>query len=669
MSNASAIDGQRTGGGLMSWLGQAFAGDDAANAAKTEPAVTRSEVAQWLAESIATDLRDAMRTLGRPGIVVVRCHFQDFQDDLRMGLESLLAEGAPCDVLSAWPTDSDLAGVAARETIDALNAGRARIFVLPHERTLTGLLPHVDAALTLPRFNAVGLGEACRRFYALAVAPTVPCEHWVGLVSPSDLLISSEVAGDPIPAIRDATLRRLREHDCSDATPLEALFGMSEVRSWAEALIEDIRDAMDPQIRCRWSDIERAVVLAGPRGVGKTSLSRAIARAAGLPWTKVSARSWMRALDAERFQSPAERRTSTVVMEADFDRARQLAPAILFIEDLGSLSPELAPQLGLLIAEKDGAEPVLVIGSAIDDAIPDDTVLRIANFEQTVYLPLPSAKVLAGALQTRLGEVSHTLTEPQTRQVARLALGGTAADLDLYIRRAQKLARRAGGRPVEFDDLAAAILETPAVAARPKISEAEVSVTAHHEAGHAVMQFLENGGGRDIQFLTVVPRRIGAGMALGFLLWAQEEERFSTSHTHVRAMIRCLLGGRAAEQLLLGRAHMTSGSGGSPSSDLAKATDVAMRLIGRCGMGDSGALLYRPNSVNDDPVLARQVDTLLRKQYRLTIGRLRIHWTLVTTLAERLIADLELSGDEVRAILNDAKASAQGAKSIQCCSS
>lgn len=660
MCNASATDGPQAGGGLMSWLGQVFVGHEPAGAEKPEPAVTRSEVAQWLAESIATDLRDAMRKLGRPGIVVVRCHFQDFQDDLRIGLESLLAEGAPCDVISAWPADADLASAAARETINALNAGRARIFVLPHERVLTGLLPHIDAVLTLPRFNPSGLSEACRRFYALADAPLVPCDLWVGLVSPSDLLISSEVAGDPIPAIRDATLRRLREHDCSDATPLEALCGMSEVRSWAESLIEDIRDAMDPQIRCRWSDIERAVVLAGPRGVGKTSLSRAIARAAGLPWVKVSARSWMRAMDLERFQSAAERRASTVVMEADFDRARQLAPAILFIEDLGSLSPELAPQLGLLIAENDGAGPVLVIGSAIDDEMPDDTFVRVANFEQTIYLPLPSAKVLASALQSRLEEVSHTLNEPQTRQVARLALGGTAADLDLYIRRAQKLARRAGDRPVEFDDLAAAILETPAVAARPKIGKAEVSVTAHHEAGHAVMQFLENGGGRDIQFLTVVPRRMGDGMAMGFLLRAQVEERYSLSHAEARALIRGLLGGRAAEELLLGRDHMTSGSGGSPFSDLAMATNAATRFIGRCGMDDAGTLLYRPSSVKDDPALARQVDAFLQKQYRLTIGLLRSHWPLVTTLAARLIAELELSGDEVRAILNDAKAPAQG---------
>lgn len=650
MTARLATDGRWPSSGLLSWLGNAFPGI-APSAPEPEPAVTRAEIAQWLARSIADDLRRALRTLGRPGMVVVRCRFPGFQDDLRAGLKELLGEGAPCDVLSAWPSDADEARVAAKATIDALNAGRARVFVLPHERVLNGLLPHVDAVLKLPRFNAAGLAEACRQFYELTNKPDVPNEPWVGLVSPSDLLISSAVAGDPITAIRDATRRRLREHDCSDAAPLESLLGMNEVRAWADTLIEDIRDAMDPQIRCRWEDIERAVVVVGPRGSGKASLSRAIARAAGLQWIKVSASRWTRALETERWQSSDEHRASIAAMEADFDAARQLAPAILFIEDLDELSPELASPLGRMIAENDSTDPVLVIGSAIDDAVLDQDMLRTAHFEHTVYLPLPNANVLVGALQVRLREVPHTLGDAQIRQIARLALGGTAADLDLYMRRAQKLARRAGGRPVGFDDLAAAILETPSVTARPTVSEAELSVTAYHEAGHAVMQFLENGGGKEIQFLTVIPRRLGDGMALGFLLRAPEIERHSLSRTEGLAMIRGLLGGRAAEELLLGREQISTGSGGSADSDLAKATRVAAWLIGRCGMGDSGSLVYRPGKVESDAVLDRQVDALLRKQYRLTVRLMRTHWAMVTTLAAHLLAQLELSGDEVRAVL------------------
>jgi len=427
--------------------------------------------------------------------------------------------------------------------------------------------------------------------------------------------------------------------------------GLNEVRAWAAALIEDIQDALDPQIRCQWADIERAVVLVGPSGVGRTSLSRAIAKASGLHWMKVSARRWAAAQESERWQSAADRRASLVAMEEDFDQARDLAPAMLFIEDLGSLSPELVPVLGRLIAGSDSANPVIVVASASDADLPSEEALRAANFEHTAFLPLPSSQVLSSALLSRLSGIQHDLADAQVQQVGRLVLGGTAADLDLYIRRAQKIARRSGNRPMRFDDLAVAILETPAVQARPRIKESELKVTAFHEAGHAVANFIESSGGVDLQFVTIVPRRMDGGTALGFVLRTREEDRFSMSRAEGLARIRGVLGGRAAEELLLGRDHVSTGAGGSQSSDLAKATKMATHLIGLCGLGDSRSMVYRSGSLHEDIQLARQVDTLLRKQYRMTIDLLRTHWHLVDALADHLMAKQELSGDEVRAIL------------------
>jgi len=650
MAAPSTTETKRAGNGLLAWLGSVVPGR-CVDGPPSDPAVTRSEIALWLAEAVAEDITQTVRDLGRPGVVVVRCRFPGFQDDLRLGLEHVLRDKIACAVFSAWPTDADEARSAARETIDALNAGRTRIFVLPHERILVGMVPSVDAALSLPRFSPQTLAQACHRFYELTQEPVVPAEPWVGQVCPSDFLISSAVSGDPIPAIRDAARRRLREYACDDATPLESLMGLNEVRAWAAALIEDIQDALDPQIRCQWADIERAVVLVGLRGVGRTSLSRAIAKASGLHWVKVSARRWAAAQESERWQSAADRRASLVAMEEDFDQARDLAPSMLFIEDLGSLSPELVPVLGRLIAGSDSANPVIVVASASDADLPNEEALRAANFEHTAFLPLPSSQVLSSALLSRLSGIQHDLADAQVQQVGRLVLGGTAADLDLYIRRAQKIARRSGNRPMRFDDLAVAILETPAVQARPRIKESELKVTAFHEAGHAVANFIESSGGVDLQFVTIVPRRMDGGTALGFVLRTREEDRFSMSRAEGLARIRGVLGGRAAEELLLGRDHVSTGAGGSQSSDLAKATKMATHLIGLCGLGDSRSMVYRSGSLHEDIQLARQVDTLLRKQYRMTIDLLRTHWHLVDALADHLMAKQELSGDEVRAIL------------------
>jgi ATP-dependent Zn protease len=388
-------------------------------------------------------------------------------------------------------------------------------------------------------------------------------------------------------------------------------------------------------------------------------LSRAIARAAGLQWVKVSCRHWSAEIDAETWRSVGEQIGRLSALEEAFEAARVLAPSVLYIEDLGRLEPELAARLGRQIELNDSSSPVLVIGSALDDEMPDEECLKAANFEHTVYLPLPNAKALAGALRVKLGEVEHNLSDTEIGQVGRLALGGTAAELDLHLRRAQKIARRSARRPLQFNDLAAAILETPAVGARPKISAAELRVTAHHEAGHAVMEFLETGGGRDIQYLSVVPRRMGDGTAMGFIFRAEEDERYSMTRAEALARVRNLLGGRAAEEILLGRDHVTTGAGGSASSDLAKASCIATQMIARHGMGDAGDLLYRSANASEDPQLARQVNRLLRKQYRQTISQMRTNWRMVASLADRLLADLELSGEEVREALRNAN-SAQG---------
>jgi AAA+ superfamily predicted ATPase len=637
--------GKPGGEGWLKWL------RESARPVAHEPAVSRTEIADWYARQLEPRIESCLSTLGRPGVVVVLCEEYGFHADLRDGLHAVLESSLTCEVLWNLPSDVEALRDVAKETVDAMNAGRTRVFVIAHERQLAGMLPVVDATHSIPRFDPTTLAEACRLFYELPELPSVPrTESWVRQVGPLDLLISSEVRGDPIPAIRATVLKRLRDFDCSDAVPLHSLLGLNEVRTWATALIDDIKDALDPQIRCNWSDVERAVVFAGPRGVGRASLARAIAREAGLRWMRVSAKRWAAALDSERFRSRSERIASASAVEEDFDAARAISPAVLFIDDLGSLDLDVAFELGRQIDRHDDESPLLVIGSCADEDVPPADVLKRAAFEHTLYLPLPSAQVLANRLRERFAEVPHNLNEDQMLQLGRLVLGGTASDLNLYIRRAQKLSRREGRSRVEFDDVASAILETPDIHARPKISGRDLEETAYHEAGHAVMHFLETGGGRQLQFVTIVPRRRSDGTALGFVLRQREEDRVSMSRAEALALIRSALGGLAAEELLRGRDNRSTGA----SSDLAYATRLAAHLIGRCGLGDRGALVSWSTDLESNPSLAREVDQLLRRQYRQTIDLLRKNWGVVDELAKRLLSEQELSGDEARAVMQQA---------------
>ncbi len=139
------------------------------------------------------------------------------------------------------------------------------------------------------------------------------------------------------------------------------------------------------------------------------------------------------------------------------------------------------------------------------------------------------------------------------------------------------------------------------------------------------------------------------------MLSSSDDERLSLSRADALALLRTMLGGRAAEEILLGRDRITTGSGGSSSSDLARCTRLASYLIGRCGLGEAGSLIYRPSGVDTDVRLERQVDALIRKQYRLTLGTMRREWPRIAALAEQLLEQQEMSGDAVRAVLAGAE--------------
>ena len=180
----------------------------------SEPAITRAEISFWFARQVVPEIEAALHALGRPGVVVLRCRFADFDCDLAAALEVKLGDVLDCDVIAIWPEDPADKRKEVTETVDALNGGRSRIFVLPHERVLSGHLPSVDVVLALPRFTPASLAAACQSFFDLPCAPDVPDEPWVALTCPSDLLISSAASGEPVQAIRGAARTRLREHDC-----------------------------------------------------------------------------------------------------------------------------------------------------------------------------------------------------------------------------------------------------------------------------------------------------------------------------------------------------------------------------------------------------------------------------------------------------------------------
>jgi Peptidase family M41/ATPase family associated with various cellular activities (AAA) len=615
----------------------------------SEPAVTREEVARFLIDLAVPRVRELRTSLRRPGVLVLENRFDGFYAELRAALSAALASDPDVMVEVLFREETKPPYQTGVFTVETLNQGRSIVWLLPSAKDIRGLVPTIDGVIRIPPLNARLLSQACQAFYALEKAPAVEEGGWIGQVGPNDFLINSAVSGDPIPHIRGSVEARLRDFDCADALPLQSLDGLAEAREWAQDLVEDVHAVAAGKLT--WQDIERGAILAGRPGAGKSTLARGVARELGWRLVRTSAYSWAAA--AEKQPSEAAR-----AMESAFRITRLLAPCVLLVEDVHYLPP-LASLFQEEILDYSAEAPFLVIGTTtVAPGDISDAMLRTCHFERVIAVPMPSAAVLSELFRQRAARLNHTISEEQFKQLGRLAFGRTGTDVEFFVKRAQRIARRDGGRAIRFDDVVDAFFDMPTEAARTKVGEEEMRNTAYHEAGHAVMRYLLADGGRDIHYVTVVPRSGAAGF-----LYAHHHKPPDASFTERdhRALIRVALAGRAAEELLLGPDGISTGSGGSDESDLGHATHRAVVMITRYGFNQGRRLALRLGNINDDPELRREVETLLAEEYQSTLTSLREHWNLVQALAERLVTKQELTGDEVRALL----ASVQEAASRQ----
>jgi cell division protease FtsH len=418
---------------------------------------------------------------------------------------------------------------------------------------------------------------------------------------------------------------------------LEELAGYGPAAVWGLELAQDIADYRNGTIG--WSELDRGLVLAGPPGVGKTIFARSLAKTAGISFLASSFTKW---------ESHKGGHHGDVIktMAEHFDEARKCAPCIMLIDEIDSIPNRerlddhsrawWTSMVNGLLEQLDGSlarDGVIVIGACNDASQLDPALVRSGRLEKIIHIPYPSTTDLAKIFRFHLRQDLPGF-DPMT--IAEGLNGFTGADVEATVRSARRKARR------EQREVTVSALDD-ALFGEETISDTQLWRTAIHEAGHAIAATALSL--EPVDFISVRMRgQTGGFVRLGGSDTKQGPNPFTRSI--VLARVAQTLAGRAAETIIFGAPD--TGSGGSKSSDLAKATKLLGQTHSQHGLGRDGNLVWHPPLPPAKPWpanIAASIALDLSEQQSRAEAIITANTALVTELAETLMATKTMIGD------------------------
>ncbi len=410
--------------------------------------------------------------------------------------------------------------------------------------------------------------------------------------------------------------------------------------------------------------IPKGVLLVGPPGTGKTLMARAVAGEADVPFFSISGSEFV-----EMFVGVGASRVRDL-----FDQAKRNAPCIIFIDEidavgrqrgagLGGSHDEREQTLNQILVEMDGFDTsthVIVMAATNRPDILDPALLRPGRFDRRVVLDRPDIIGRVAILKV------HASGKPLDKDVnletlAKGTVGFSGADLANLVNEAAILAARRNKKAIgmaELEESVERVIAGPERRSR-KISPREKEITAYHEAGHAlVAKMLPNAD--PVHKISIVAR----GMSLGHTRQLPIEDRYLMTRAQFRDMLATLLGGLTAEELVYN--EMTTGA----QNDIEQATKLARAMVTSFGMSDKlgprtfgrkeemvflGREISEQRDYSDK--VAEQIDdevhSLMDKAHQTARELLAENKAKLVLLAERLIAQETVEGEELEAILSE----------------
>jgi cell division protease FtsH len=434
--------------------------------------------------------------------------------------------------------------------------------------------------------------------------------------------------------------------------------GADEAKQELQEIIEFLRD---PQKYTKLGGrLPKGALLVGPPGTGKTLLAKAVAGEAARPFFSMSGSDFV-----EMFVGVGASRVRDL-----FEQGKAHAPCIIFVDEidavgrhrgagLGGGHDEREQTLNQLLVEMDGFESndgVILIAATNRPDVLDPALLRPGRFDRQIVVDSPDLRGREGILRV------HMRNKPLSDDVdittlARGTPGMAGADLANLVNEAALLAVRRGHDRIFMIDFEDAKDKVMLGAERKSLvmKEDERRLTAYHEAGHTICG-MKTPGNDPLHKVTIVPR----GRALGIAFVLPEDDRVSITRMQLEANLVRMYGGRAAEELVFGRDHVTTGA----ASDIQQATGLARRYVTQWGLSDAiGPILVGDNeqelflgreiqhrrevSERTAQIVDTEVKRIIEQAYERAKLVLQENMELLHTVAKALLDRETLTRDDV----------------------
>ncbi|SHK13050.1 ATP-dependent zinc metalloprotease FtsH [Paramaledivibacter caminithermalis] len=433
-----------------------------------------------------------------------------------------------------------------------------------------------------------------------------------------------------------------KRNDKSD----EATIGFKDVAGLDEAK-EELGEIIDflknpDKYRAMGAKIPKGILLHGPPGTGKTLLARAIAGETNSKFIPASGSEFV-----EKYVGVGAKR-----VRALFEKARKEAPSVIFIDEIDAIGAkrtlesnnEKDQTLNQLLIEMDGFnndQTVIIIGATNRIDMLDEALKRPGRFDRNIFIGNPDIKSREEIFKV------HIRNKPispkiDVKDLAKRTHGMSGAHISNIANEAAILAVRNNKKIIDIDDFNNAIEKVIGGLERKNFSiiEKEKRRVSFHEAGHALMGKILNTD--LISKISIIPR----SQALGYVMYTPDEERFLITKDELYNKIKVMLGGRAAEEIVLG--NVSTGA----KDDLKKANQIAFQMVCEYGMSDLQNRFYEPSLIrNCYDTIDKEINKIILHCYKDTLTIIESNKDLLGKIAEILFEKETLTGEELNKII------------------